>query len=105
MAFTIRIILRAVLFKGVSSAYFPQSPENYVFRIAAADPLQTDLAVHEAIDVRKYKRPAVLCDDTNYGQGGRAKLEAALSKRSVTPVSFCATTDSAPLGLRESVPM
>ena len=66
--------------------YFAQSPENYIFRIAAADPLQTELAVREAIDVRKYKKPAVLCDDTNYGQGGRSKLEAALTKRNVKPV-------------------
>jgi branched-chain amino acid transport system substrate-binding protein len=66
--------------------YFAQSPENYIFRIAAADPLQTELAVKEAIDVRKHTKPAVLCDDTNYGQGGRAKLEAALAKRNVKAV-------------------
>ena len=66
--------------------YFAQSPENYIFRIAAADPLQTELSVKEAIDVRKHTKPAVLCDDTNYGQGGRAKLEAALAKRNVKAV-------------------
>jgi len=66
--------------------YFAQGGDNYIFRIAAADPLQTELTVREAIDVRKYKKPAVLCDDTNYGQGGRAKLEAALTKRGIKPV-------------------
>jgi len=66
--------------------YFAQAPENYIFRIAAADPLQTELAVKEAIDVRKHSKPAVLCDDTNYGQGGRAKLETALAKRNVKAV-------------------
>jgi branched-chain amino acid transport system substrate-binding protein len=66
--------------------YFAQSPENYIFRIAAADPLQTELSVKEALDVRKHTKPAVLCDDTNYGQGGRAKLEAALAKRNVKAV-------------------
>jgi len=66
--------------------YFAQAPENYIFRIAAADPLQTELAVKEGIDVRKHGKPALLCDDTNYGQGGRAKLETALAKRNVKPV-------------------
>jgi branched-chain amino acid transport system substrate-binding protein len=66
--------------------YFAQAPENYIFRIAAADPLQTELTVKEALDVRKHKKPAILCDDTNYGQGGRAKLEAALAKRNVKAV-------------------
>jgi len=35
--------------------YFAQGGDNYIFRIAAADPLQTELTVREAIDVRKYK--------------------------------------------------
>ena len=65
---------------------FAQYPENYVFRIAAGDLLQSELIVKEAVDVRHYKKPALLCDDTNYGQNGRAKMEKALEKRSVKPV-------------------
>lgn len=65
---------------------FPQYPENFVFRIAANDIVQTEMVVKEAIDVRKFKKPAILADDTNYGQGGRAKLESALKKRNVKPV-------------------
>jgi branched-chain amino acid transport system substrate-binding protein len=65
---------------------FPQNPENFIFRIAASDLVQTEMVVAEGIDVRKHKKPAILADDTNYGQGGRAKLEAALKKRSVQPV-------------------
>jgi branched-chain amino acid transport system substrate-binding protein len=66
---------------------FSQYPENYVFRIAASDLVQAETIVREAIDVRGFKKPALLCDDTNYGQGGRAKMEKALEKRSVKPVS------------------
>jgi branched-chain amino acid transport system substrate-binding protein len=65
---------------------FAQYPDNYVFRIAAGDQLQTEEIVHEAVDVRKYKKVALLCDDTNYGQNGRAKMEKALEKRKVKPV-------------------
>jgi branched-chain amino acid transport system substrate-binding protein len=65
---------------------FAQYPENYVFRIAAGDALQTEVIVHEAVDNRKYTKVALLCDDTNYGQNGRAKMEKALEKRKIKPV-------------------
>lgn len=67
--------------------YFAPGVENYIFRLAASDILQTELVVREAIDVRKYKKPALICDDTNYGQGGCTKLKAALAKRNMNPVS------------------
>src|SRR5271169_4892561 len=67
--------------------YFAPGVENYIFCLAASDILQTELVVREAVDVRKYKKPALLCDDTNYGQGGCTKLKAALAKRNITPVS------------------
>ncbi len=80
-----------VIINGSSGAkvneYFGPGVENYVFRLAASDFLQTELLVHEAIDVRRYTRPALICDDTNYGQGGCTKLKAALAKRNMTPVS------------------
>jgi len=65
---------------------FPQYPDNYIFRIAASDHLQAELIVREAIDVRKQTKPALIADDTNYGQNGRAKMEKALAKRNVKPV-------------------
>ncbi len=65
---------------------FAQYPDNYVFRIAAGDLLQTEMVVKEALDIRKFKKPALLCDDTNYGQNGRAKMEKALEKRGVKAV-------------------
>jgi branched-chain amino acid transport system substrate-binding protein len=67
--------------------YFAAGVDNYIFRLAASDILQTELIVREAIDVRQYQKPALICDDTNYGQGGCTKLKAALSKRNLTPVS------------------
>lgn len=67
--------------------YFAPGADNYIFRLAASDILQTEIIVREAVDVRKYKKPALICDDTNYGQGGCTKLKAALAKRNLTPVS------------------
>jgi branched-chain amino acid transport system substrate-binding protein len=67
--------------------YFAPGVDNYIFRLAASDILQTELIVRDAVEARKYKRPALICDDTNYGQGGCTKLKAALAKRNITPVS------------------
>jgi len=60
--------------------------ENYVFRIAAGDLIQSEMIVSEAVETRKLRKPALLCDDTNYGQNGRAKMEKALEKHGVKPV-------------------
>ncbi len=64
---------------------FKTYPENYVFRIAANDDIQSKVIVGEAIK-RGYKKPALLCDDTNYGQNGREKMEAVLKGLNVKPV-------------------
>ncbi len=65
---------------------FAQYPDNYVFRNAAGDLIQSDMIVKEAIATRHHLHPAILCDDTNYGQNGRAKMEAALRRMNVKPV-------------------
>ncbi|MDL2718455.1 MAG: ABC transporter substrate-binding protein [Acidobacteriota bacterium] len=65
---------------------FKDYPDNYVFRLAAGDPIQAEMIVSEGVDKRKFKKVAVLCDDTNYGQNGRQKMEDALAARKVTPV-------------------
>jgi branched-chain amino acid transport system substrate-binding protein len=62
---------------------FKDNPENYIFRIAASDYVQSEMIVREAIDVRKKKKVGILCDDTNYGQGGRDKMEKALATRNI----------------------
>ncbi len=65
---------------------FKDYPDNYVFRIAAGDPIQAEMIVSEGVDKKKFKKVALLCDDTNYGQNGRQKMEDALAARKITPV-------------------
>jgi ABC-type branched-subunit amino acid transport system substrate-binding protein len=65
---------------------FAQSPQNYVFRLAANDVVQTELVVRQAIDVRLHRSPAILCDDTGYGKSGLENLLAALGRRGIKPV-------------------
>jgi branched-chain amino acid transport system substrate-binding protein len=65
---------------------FATSPDNYIFRIAANDYVQSEMIVKEACDLRKFTKVAVICDDTNYGQNGSAKLQDAMKKRNLVPV-------------------
>lgn len=65
---------------------FAETKENYVFHFAANADVQSEMMVNEALKVNGNKKPAVLCDDTNYGQTGREKLEARLKAAGVTPV-------------------
>ncbi len=65
---------------------FSEFPENFVFHFVANDDVQSEMIVQEAITSRGYKKPALICDDTNYGQNGREKMENALAKLNVKPV-------------------
>ena len=65
----------------------PEFPDNYVFRTAANDTIQSSMIVEEAIDVHHFKKVAILADSTNYGQLGRADLEKALAAKGITPVA------------------
>lgn len=65
----------------------PEFADNYVFRVAASDSIQTAMIVEEAISKRKYSKVAILADSTNYGQLGRDELEKALEKKGVKPVA------------------
>jgi branched-chain amino acid transport system substrate-binding protein len=65
----------------------PQFADNYVFRVAASDTIQTAMIVEEAIGKRKFSKVAILADSTNYGQLGREELEKALEKKGVKPVA------------------
>jgi len=65
----------------------PQYDRNFVFRMSINDAIQSEMIAREAVDRSKYTKVAILADSTNYGQLGRADLEAALSKRGVTPVA------------------
>ncbi len=66
---------------------FDDQPENYVFRNAAHDSIQAPMIVEEAVTRRGYKRVAILADSTNYGQLGRADLEAALAQKGMKAVA------------------
>ncbi|WP_397391608.1 ABC transporter substrate-binding protein [Polynucleobacter sp.] len=66
---------------------FPNAPENYVFRNAAADVIQAPMIAKEAVEKRGLKKVAILADSTNYGQLGREDLEKALKAYGVTPVA------------------
>ena len=66
---------------------FPNAPENYVFRIAAADNIQAPMIAKEAVEKRGLKKVAILADSTNYGQLGREDMEKALKTYGVTPVA------------------
>ena len=59
---------------------------NYLFGLRANDLVQADLVVTDAVDQKGFKKVAVLCDSTNYGQSGRTALMAELKKRGVEPV-------------------
>ena len=62
----------------------PDFADNYVFRTSANDTIQSSMIVEEALDVRKFKKVAILADSTNYGQLGRADLEKALAAKGIT---------------------
>ena len=65
---------------------FKDFPENYIFRFGINDDVQSNIIIREAITARKFTHPAILCDDTNFGQAGRAKLEKNLEAMKVKPV-------------------
>ncbi len=64
---------------------FKEHPENYIFRIAANDDIQSKVIVSEGL--KRGKKPALMCDDTNYGQNGCEKMTEALKVAGVKAVS------------------
>ena len=63
-----------------------ETPQNFVFRIAASEALQAQMMVTEACAARGKRKPAILADETAHGSGGRARLKALLQERGVAPV-------------------
>src|SRR5476651_1843903 len=59
----------------VVTKQFVDQPENYVFRNAANDAIQSHMIVEEAVERRHFKKVAILADSTNYGQLGREHRE------------------------------
>ena len=80
-------VMNNVATGSVVTHQFDDQPENYVFRNAAHDSIQAPMIVEEAISRRGFKKVAILADSTNYGQLGRADLEAALELKGIKPVA------------------
>ena len=66
----------------------PEHAENYIFRNAANDTIQSAMIVEEAIGKRKFTKVAILADSTNYGQLGMGDLVKALEKKNVKAVAI-----------------
>ncbi len=65
----------------------PNYPDNYVFRNSASDIIQSAMIVGEAIDRRNFRKVAIFCDTTAYGEQGRQQLIDQLAKRNLEPVA------------------
>ncbi len=65
----------------------PKEKNNYVFRNAANDTIQSKMIADEAVKRQGFKKPAILADSTNYGQLGQKDLTAAMAAQGVKPVA------------------
>jgi len=80
-------VMNNVATGSIVTKQFEARPENYIFRNAAHDSIQAPMIVEEAVAKRGFKKVAILADSTNYGQLGRADLEAALKLKGIAPVA------------------
>ncbi len=80
-------VMNNVATASVITHQFDDQPENYIFRNAANDSIQSNMIVEEAITRSKFKKVAILADSTNYGQLGRSDLEKALLAKGIKPVA------------------
>src|SRR6185369_3717636 len=64
---------------------FAETPANHVFRLAASDAVQSSMMVTEAFAARGRAKAAILADDSPYGAQGRARVEALIAKRGLSP--------------------
>ena len=81
-------VMNNVATGSIITQQFKDQPENYIFRNAAHDTIQAPMIVEEAVARRGFKKVAILADSTNYGQLGRADLEAALKAKGITAVAI-----------------
>ncbi len=65
---------------------FAESPQNYVFRLAASDAIQSEMMVKEAFAARGKRNFALLSDETPYGAQGRERVLKELERRGLKPV-------------------
>lgn len=64
--------------------------DSYVFRFSPSDRIQATMLAREAVEVRRRRRPAILHEDTAFGEQGRDRLVEALRRRGVEPVLVAA---------------
>ncbi|MGA2552124.1 MAG: ABC transporter substrate-binding protein [Burkholderiaceae bacterium] len=64
---------------------FEREPENYVFRVAASDSIQPEIILKDLIQRRKFRRIALLHDDSPYGTSGRDATLAQFRKYNLAP--------------------
>jgi branched-chain amino acid transport system substrate-binding protein len=81
-------VMNNVATGSIVTKQFADQPENYIFRNAANDSIQSAMIVEEAITKQKFTKVAILADSTNYGQLGREDLEKALDKKGIKPVAI-----------------
>ena len=79
-------VMNNVATGSIVTKQFADQPENYIFRNAANDQIQSHMIVEEATR-RNFKKVAILADSTNYGQLGREDLEKALDKKGLKAVA------------------
>ena len=79
-------VMNNVATGSIVTKQFADQPENYIFRNAASDQIQSHMIVEEAVTRRNFKKVAILADSTNYGQLGREDLEKALDKKGLKAV-------------------
>ncbi len=80
-------VMNNVATGSIVTKQFADKPENYVFRNAANDTIQSGMIIEEAVTRRGFKKVAILADSTNYGQLGREDLEKALEKKGLKAVA------------------
>ena len=80
-------VLNNVATGSIITQQFAKQPENYIFRTAANDQIQSAMIIDQALTKHKFTKVAILADSTNYGQLGREDLEKALDKKGVKAVT------------------
>ncbi|GAB2880166.1 ABC transporter substrate-binding protein [Uliginosibacterium flavum] len=66
----------------------PPNAQNFIFRVAGRDMLQTKAMFKDLVDRRKFTDIAILHDVTAYGEGGKANALADLTARGMKPVAI-----------------
>ncbi|NJB66513.1 branched-chain amino acid transport system substrate-binding protein [Desulfobaculum xiamenense] len=78
-------ILTLVPWAAASSITRHPSRDNWIFRVSVDDAKAGMVMVAHAVDVRGFRRPALLLEQTGWGHSNEAVMVEALAKRGVRP--------------------